>query len=112
MTANILNKIDGIKVNFCKGNIYQRNKIIKKFKNGVFNVLFLSTLHSASGSNLTEANHILFIEPIYGDIEHVKTIETQSIARAERIGQTKVVSVVKFIIKNTIEEDMFNSLTT
>lgn len=105
ITGNILNNI-GIKVKYCKGNVYQRNKIIKDFKNGVYKVLFLSSKHCASGSNLTEANHIIFLEPISGDPEYVKTTEKQAIARAERIGQDKVVTVVKYIIKDTIEEKL------
>ena len=64
----------------------------------------LSTENAASGTNLTEATHIIFMDPIKGCKEEVLSIENQAIGRAVRIGQENQVIVYKLIIKNTIEE--------
>ena len=66
----------------------------------------LSTENAASGTNLTEATHIIFMEPIKGDIGEVKAIEDQAIGRAVRLGQENQVKVIKLIMKDTIEEEI------
>ena len=38
----------------------------------------------------------------------VSIVEEQAIDRVHRIGQTKPVSVTRFVIKNTVEEKMLN----
>ena len=68
----------------------------------------LSTENAASGTNLTEATHIIFMEPIKGDIAQIKNMEDQAIGRAVRLGQENQVHVYKLIIKDTIEEDIYN----
>ena len=35
-------------------------------------------------------------------------IENQAIGRADRIGQKRPIEIIRFIIKNTIEEDILN----
>ena len=42
------------------------------------------------------------------NIEKVKAMESQAIARALRIGQKSKVSIVRFITKGTVEEEHFN----
>jgi SNF2 family DNA or RNA helicase len=103
---------------FCKGNVHQRNAAIgafrselsKKRKNisTVPRVIMLSTEHAASGTNLTEATHIIFMEPHIGEYGAVKAMEDQAIGRAVRLGQTNQVNVYRLITKNTIEEDIIN----
>ena len=44
----------------------------------------LSLKNSASGTNLTEATHIFFVEPIDAPKEKCRAIEGQAIARACR----------------------------
>jgi DNA repair protein RAD5 len=103
---------------FCKGNVHQRNAAIMAFrkdikkKQDVTKVIMLSTENAASGTNLTEATHIIFMEPIKGSIEHVKSVEDQAIGRAVRLGQENQVHVYKLIIRNTIEEEIYNSNTS
>ena len=63
---------------------------------------------SSSGSNLTEATHIIFADVVYGNAQTTKDIESQAIGRAVRIGQKKPVTVKRMIMKNTIEEDLYN----
>lgn len=95
---------------FCKGNVHQRNNTISRFrdKKGKDRVMMLSTENAASGSNLTEATHIIFMEPHIGEYGAVKAIEDQAVGRAERIGQENQVIVHRLITKNTVEEDIFN----
>jgi len=115
MIGSIL-KINDIDNVFCKGNVHQRNAAIMSFrkdakkKKNATRVIMLSTENAASGTNLTEATHIIFMEPIKGSISQVKSIEDQAIGRAVRLGQENQVNVYKLIIKDTVEEDIFNNL--
>lgn len=97
-----------IENSFIKGNVHSRNASINKFKLGGDNkVIMLSLKNTASGTNLTEATHIFFVEPINTSIEECEIIERQAIARACRIGQKKKVSLIRILIRNTIEEDIY-----
>jgi len=99
-----------------KGNVWSRNSAINKFKNGKTlsgednKVLILSLKNSASGTNLTEATHIFFVEPINGSKEEIKAIEGQAIGRVCRLGQKKKLEVFRILIKNTIEEEIYNKV--
>lgn len=98
-----------IPVLYCKGTVYQRNKAINNFQqNNECNVICLSSKNSASGINLTAANKIILIEPVYGTKQYRKDIENQAIGRSIRLGQTKPVEIIKFIVKDTIEEEIYN----
>ena len=68
----------------------------------------LSSESSASGINLTKASKVVLLEPVSGDYEFRKNTEWQSIGRVYRLGQTKKVEIVRFIIKDTVEEDIYN----
>lgn len=104
---------NGIENCFVKGNVWSRNAAIRKFKNGINNdgddnkVIMLSLRNAASGTNLTEATHIFFIEPINTNKEECQTIENQAIARACRIGQNHKIIVTRILLENTIEEDIY-----
>ena len=108
------NEIENV---FCKGNVHQRNSAIMSFrkdakKKNKTRIIMLSTEHAASGTNLTEATHIIFMEPIKGNAQQVKSMEDQAIGRAVRLGQDNQVHVYKLIMKNTIEEDIYNDPQT
>jgi SWI/SNF-related matrix-associated actin-dependent regulator of chromatin subfamily A3 len=93
---------------YVKGNAYVRSSAIRKFKEGVESkVIMLSLKNSASGTNLTEATHIFFIEPINQNKEECVAIEGQAIARACRIGQKNQIMVIRILINDTIEEDIY-----
>jgi len=49
-----------------------------------------------------------FIDVLFDNIEKVKAMEIQAIARSLRIGQLKPVKIVRFITKGTVEEEHFN----
>lgn len=99
----------GIKNVFCRGNVWTRDKAIRDFttKDDI-QVIMLSSESAAAGTNLTAATKVILLEPVSGTYEFRKNTEGQAIGRAHRTGQTKQVSVVRFIIKDTIEEEIYN----
>ena len=105
---------NNIKILYCKGSAYQKNNILKLFNNddkdNEFKILMLSSETSASGSNLSNAEEVIFLDPVYGDIGHRKNVENQAIGRVRRLGNKfKEISVIKIIITDTIEEIIYNS---
>jgi SNF2 family DNA or RNA helicase len=101
---------NNIEIVYCKGTIYQRNNSVKKFKtNKKIKVIMLSSENCASGLNLMEANKIIFIEPVYGSKEKRNDIENQAIGRVNRIGQNKAIEIIKFIMKDTVEENLIEN---
>jgi DNA repair protein RAD5 len=98
-----------IKNIICKGNAYQRENQLNEFENGDAKIIMLSTDNNASGTNLTKANEVILLDPVYGDKQHRIDIENQAIGRINRIGQTSNMTVTRFVIKNTIEEQIYLS---
>jgi SNF2 family DNA or RNA helicase len=104
------NEIDNV---FVKGNSHCKNAAIRKFKAGKDTdgndnkVIMLSLKNAASGTNLTEATHIFFVEPINSTSEECKAIEGQAIARACRVGQKHQIVLMRILIENTIEETIY-----
>jgi SNF2 family DNA or RNA helicase len=99
----------GIKNVFCKGHIYRKDKAIIDFTNNEdIKVIMLSSKNAASGINLTKASKIIFLDPVSGPYEYRKNTELQAIGRAVRLGQTKTVEIVRFMIRDTIEEEIYN----
>ena len=93
---------------FCKGNCYQRDKAIREFNSDHnIKVIMLSSDSTAAGTNLTKASQVIFIDPIYGDYTHRKGQERQAIGRAHRLGQKANIKVIRFIIKDTVEEEIY-----
>ena len=82
-----------------KGNAYVVSKQLKRFKNGEENVILLSA---------DRANIILLDTHLITDVKSKKDIEKQAIGRAVRLGQKNNVKVMRFIMKNTIEQVMLN----
>jgi SNF2 family DNA or RNA helicase len=98
----------GVSYVYCHGNNFVLNKNIQRFKkDDSIRVIMLSSETSNSGSNLTEANTIIFIDALFDNLEHVKATEAQAIGRAVRLGQKLPVKVVRFITRGTIEDEHF-----
>jgi len=104
----------GINNVFCKGNCHQRDKAIRDFNNiqkdskKDIKVIMLSSEKSAAGTNLTKAQNIIFLDPIYGSYKYRTEQEKQAIGRAHRMGQNNTVNVIRFIILDTVEEEIYN----
>eukprot|EP00029_Vermamoeba_vermiformis_P006184 TRINITY_DN2356_c0_g1_i1.p1 TRINITY_DN2356_c0_g1~~TRINITY_DN2356_c0_g1_i1.p1 ORF type:complete len:823 (+),score=195.71 TRINITY_DN2356_c0_g1_i1:366-2471(+) len=108
MIAALLEEND-INSSTVEGNVYKKSKALKKFKadESEVQVILLSLSKAASGTNLIEASHVLLMDPMTGTKEEAQAYENQAIGRAQRQGQTKPVTVVRFVIKNTIEHEFF-----
>jgi hypothetical protein len=98
----------GIKNVFCRGNIWTRDKAIREFtENDDIKVIMLSSESAASGTNLTKATKVILLDPISGTYEYRRNMEWQAVGRAYRLGQSKPVEIVRFIIRDTVEEEIY-----
>jgi SNF2 family DNA or RNA helicase len=73
-------------------------------------VLLLSSEKNAEGIDLSMFDKLIIFEP-FEDHMYCKEIEKQLIARIHRIGRVKEVTVYRLITKNTIEEDIYSSIS-
>jgi len=64
--------------------------------------LLLQLKSGGQGLNLTEATHVMFIDPSLNTAQHL-----QAAGRVHRIGQTKNTFVHWFVIKDSIEEKIY-----
>jgi len=100
----------GIKHGQLRGSIYNRMRALSEFKraeSGV-DVLLLSLEQSASGTNLTCANHVLLVHPMSAATqEQAVAFELQAIGRVRRWGQQRrEVHVWRFCTVGTVEEEI------
>jgi len=78
----------------------QREEAIRTFSSSPKSMLFLiSTRAGGVGLNLTAANHVWLLDYWWNT-----SVENQAIDRIHRLGQTKAVTVHRYMIENTIEE--------
>ncbi|KAI5069906.1 hypothetical protein GOP47_0014249 [Adiantum capillus-veneris] len=83
-------------------NQSQREKVIKDFSNNPKILVMLISLKAGGvGINLTAASNAFLLDPWWNP-----AVEEQAIMRIHRIGQTKKVSIKRFITKNSVEERM------
>ena len=85
-----------------KGSMTQkkRDEAVELFQNdNKYKIFILSLKAGGVGLNLTAANHV-----IHYDLWFNPAVENQATDRAFRIGQTKKVTVHRFITKNSFEE--------
>ncbi|WKT53622.1 Helicase superfamily 1/2, ATP-binding domain [Fusarium oxysporum f. sp. vasinfectum] len=81
-------------------SLTQRRKMLEEFQMPHGPGILLMTLGTgAVGLNLEVASRIFLLEPQWNP-----SIEDQAIGRALRLGQTTQVKVIRYIVKNTIEE--------
>lgn len=62
-------------------------------------VFLISLKAGGYGLNLTAADHVLLLDPWWNP-----AVESQAIDRAHRIGQQRVVTASRLIMKGTVEE--------
>lgn len=101
------NKIKYLEI---KGTAHQKSKNLELFQNGSEErVLLLNVMdESASGANLTSANHAIFLSPLLAPSQEIyNACETQAIGRLVRYGQEKHVYVWRFLTLNTIDEEIY-----
>ena len=94
----------------CRGNVWAKNRAIKLFNEGdKYRIILLSSEYSASGTNLTKASVIIFLDPVYGSIKYKNVVENQAIGRSHRLGQTKPIKIYRFLIEDSVEEEIYKS---
>ena len=76
---------------------------IKHFRTNECAVLLLNVKNGAEGLTLVEATHVFMIEPLLNC-----GIDSQAIARVNRIGQTSKTYVHRYLIEDTIEVKIDN----
>jgi len=96
-----------------KGSVHQQTGALDEFqkedlKKGDARVLLLlSRDESASGANLTTANHAIFVHPLLTTTQYeYEASETQAIGRIRRYGQTKTVKIWRMIIRDSIDAEI------
>ncbi|KAF9045664.1 hypothetical protein BDZ89DRAFT_1058637 [Hymenopellis radicata] len=93
-----------------KGTASVKSKNLEAFQNNSKErVLLLNVMdESASGANLTSANHAIFLSPLLAPSKEIYTAcETQAVGRLVRYGQSQHVHVHRFVTTNTIDEDIY-----
>lgn len=95
---------------FCQGSIFQRNKCLVDFRKKNIQILMMSLHYAVSGTNLTEASQVVILDIFNGTSEDIQKIEAQAIGRVHRLGQNKPITITRFIMKNTIEEDLYKKM--
>lgn len=92
-----------------KSMIFKTSDDVQDFKNNDCKVMFLSSIKNTSGIDLSYVNKVIILEPIKNENhKFVKDIEVQIIGRTRRINQKEKITVTRFIIENTIEEEIYN----
>ncbi|OVA13929.1 SNF2-related [Macleaya cordata] len=84
------------------GKLSQKNreKVLKEFNETNKKMVLLMSLKAGGvGLNLTAASNVFLMDPWWNP-----AVEEQAIMRIHRIGQKRVVSVRRFIVKDTVEE--------
>ncbi|KAJ3273492.1 hypothetical protein HDV01_004412 [Terramyces sp. JEL0728] len=83
-------------------NRTRRSTAIEAFKNDPDVAIFLVSIKAGGvGLNLVSATRVYLLEPYWNP-----AVEQQAIDRVHRLGQTKPVTTIRLIIKNSIEENM------
>lgn len=106
---------NGIHNLYCQGNVYQKDRVLRLFNTSAdspesVKVIMLSSDSTVSGSNLNNAEEVIFLDPVYGDKQHRLNTERQAIGRVIRLGNKhKIINVIRILIKDTIEEEIYKS---
>ena len=108
----------GIKSLKLKGSVHQQTGALDEFQKEELGpkdarvLLLLSRDESASGANLTSANHAIFVHPLLTNSQYeYEASETQAIGRIRRYGQTKLVKVWRMLVKDSIDTEIYKQRT-
>jgi SNF2 family DNA or RNA helicase len=100
--SEILNEYD-IGHAIIDGATKNRDSTISDFKNNKFKVLLLTYKVGSEGLTLTNANHVVLLDPWWSDAVH-----KQAIGRVHRTGQTREVEVYQLYNSYTFEKHMID----
>ncbi|CAN9434088.1 unnamed protein product [Alternaria alternata] len=80
----------------------KRERILQRFADDPnLRVLIMTTGTGAVGLNLAMANRVFIVEPQWNP-----SVENQAVARALRLGQKQTVLVTRYVVEQTVEQDM------
>ncbi|EJT48911.1 hypothetical protein A1Q1_02006 [Trichosporon asahii var. asahii CBS 2479] len=79
----------------------KRQRALAEFKEGGPKVVILELKHAARGLNLTDANRMVFLSPVWS-----LDVQAQAIKRIHRIGQTRPTRIDILVTEGTFEEDI------
>ena len=80
----------------------KRKKLVEGFQEGEGPKIFLLSLKAGGqGLNLTKASYVFHLDPWWNP-----AVENQASDRAHRIGQTNKVTIIRILMRHTIEEKM------
>lgn len=98
-----------VRVHLLEGNATHRARTLHDFEcdGGGGGVLLLSLEDTFAGLHLPAVRHIVFSHAIVGDDASVRSLECQAIGRCLRSGQTRDVLVHSFVVKDSVEEEMW-----
>jgi SNF2 family DNA or RNA helicase len=102
---------NGIRFLEIKGSASAKSKSLESFQqNSEERVLLLNLMdESASGANLTSANHAIFLSPLLAPSQEIyEACMTQAVGRLVRFGQVKHVHIWRFQTKDTIDEEIYD----
>jgi len=88
-------------VDFCRldGSTKNRGEVVQRFQTGEVPVFLISLKAGGVGLNLTAADTVIHFDPWWNP-----AVEAQATDRAHRIGQRSVVTSIKLIARDTVEE--------
>jgi SWI/SNF-related matrix-associated actin-dependent regulator of chromatin subfamily A3 len=79
-----------------------RQRVLQQFETDpAIRVLIMTTGVGAFGLNIIAASQVFLVEPQWNP-----SVEAQAIGRTIRIGQQKAVQVTRYIVRDTVEEDI------
>jgi superfamily II DNA or RNA helicase len=85
---------------YLDGSTKDREGQVKAFQSDSTRSVFLMSLKAGGyGLNLTQADHVLLMDPWWNP-----AVEAQAIDRAHRFGQSRVVNAYRFVMRGTVEE--------
>ena len=93
------------------GDVHQQIQVVQQMQSGKGDapqILGLVSVHeSASGINLTTANHVVFVHPTVSG--KATSYEEQAIGRIRRWGQARECCIWRFVCEDTIEMQKVNT---
>ncbi|MEK6266099.1 MAG: SNF2 helicase associated domain-containing protein [Clostridium sp.] len=97
--------VEQVQFSYLDGSVSseKRMNLVKEFNAGKSSVFLISLKAGGTGLNLTSADVVIHFDPWWNP-----AVEEQATDRAHRIGQKKVVEVIKIIAKGTIEEKILS----
>ncbi|MDK2822625.1 MAG: hypothetical protein PWP71_543 [Clostridia bacterium] len=95
---------EGYNYLYLDGSVSSKDRIerVSAFNKGQGDIFLISLKAGGTGLNLTGADVVIHFDPWWNP-----AMEEQATDRAHRIGQKKVVQVMKFIARGTIEEKIY-----